>query len=495
MVADTTSGLPGAIDPWRWLRAWDDAWRWGALYCEVRAYELADPALRASIRRRRFREMVEHARATSTFYREHYGRVPHGATEPVDYPPVTRGQLMARFDDWVTDRRLRLAELQAFVADPLRIADPYLGAYAVWTSSGTSGVPGIYVQDAQALAVYEALVTSRFDFGPPKAFPSMATQPPRCAFIAAIDGHFAGIVSWERQRRLYPALAASTRAFSILQPLREIVAQLNAWQPRYVSSYPTMLSLLAGERRAGRLRIRPHGLWCGGEGLAQVEREEIEHAFDCRIVEDYGASECMNMAFGCPEGRLHVNDDWVLLEPVDESYRPAPAGRASATVLVTNLANRVQPLIRYDLGDSVCIDPTECACGCDRPSLRVEGRGDDVIVLERAPATRERRTVGDGRGGAVRILPLAVETVLEEAGVVRFQLTQVSRGRLRLRIDAGGADAGAAFRRARRALSSFLARQGAVPPRIDHDPLPPECSPVSGKLRRVRVLPRARHDT
>src|SRR5690606_26123283 len=134
----------------------------------------------------------------------------------------------------------------------------------------------------------------------------------------------AGIVSWERQRRLYPALALATRAFSILQPLSELVEQLNEWRPTYISSYPTMLSLLAGERRAGRLSVSPRGLWCGGEGLAPSERADIEAAFACRITEDYGASECMNMAFGCRHGRLHLNDDWVVLEPVDEQYRPVP---------------------------------------------------------------------------------------------------------------------------------------------------------------------------
>lgn len=494
MVTDTGSAFAGAFDPWQWLRACDDAWRWGSLCWEMRAYDLADPARRASIRRRRFLGMVEHARSASAFYREHYGDVTAGDPDPAAYPPVTRRMLMSRFDDWVTDPRLKLDELSTFLADPLRIAEPYLGTYAVWTSSGTTGVPGVYVQDPQALAVYEALVTSRFDFGDGTR-PSVAgLRLPRCAFIAAIDGHFAGIVSWERQRRLYPALAPSTRAFSILQPLPELVAKLNEWKPEFISTYPTMLSLLASERQAGRLRISPRGLWCGGEGLPPSERASIEEVFDCRIVEDYGASECMNMAFGCREGRLHINDDWVVLEPVDERYRPVPAGQPSATVLVTNLANRVQPLLRYDLGDSVCIEPTPCPCGCDRPSLRVEGRGDDVLLLEPAPSERKAGASGRKTSGRVRILPLAVESILEEAGVVRFQLTHVDEAQLRLRIDADGEEAGrAAFRRARRALVGFLRRQGAAPMRIEYDPLPPECSPISGKLRRVQVLPEAQH--
>src|SRR5690606_5072596 len=161
-------------------------------------------------------------------YREHYRDVPVGESSLSAYPPVTRPMLMARFDDWVTDPRLELAALRQFVADPRRIADPWLGIYTICTSSGTTGVPGIYVQDPEALAVYQALLTSRFGLSGDSggAFPGAGLG--RCAFIAAVDGHFAGIVSWERQRRIYPMLAPMTRAFSILQPLPDLVAQLNA---------------------------------------------------------------------------------------------------------------------------------------------------------------------------------------------------------------------------------------------------------------------------
>ena len=54
------------------------------------------------------------------------------------------------------------------------------------------------------------------------------------------------------------------------------------------------------------------------------------------------------MAYDCGQGWLHVNSDWVILEPVEADYSPTPPGQASHTVLLTNLANRIQPIIRYD---------------------------------------------------------------------------------------------------------------------------------------------------
>ena len=217
----------------------------------------------------------------------------------------------------------------------------------------------------------------------------------------------------------------AARGFSILDPLPHLVAQLNDYRPVYLASYPTMLSLLAEERAAGRLRIDPLHLWSGGELLAASARVEIERAFGCPVVNEYGASECMSIAYGCREGWLHVNADWVLLEPVDGDYHPTPPGEPSHTVLLTNLANRVQPIIRYDLGDSVLAKPEPCACGSPLPAIHVEGRHDDVVSMV-AP---------DGR--IVRLLPLALTTVVEEAAnVQRFQIVQTSADRLLLRLDA-----------------------------------------------------------
>jgi len=485
MTSGRDHGPAHAADPWDWWRGTDELWRWGAHVREIWFDDLADDAARRSTRRRRIAEMLGHARANSTFYRRHYRNVPEDCAELQAYPPVTRARLMAHFDDWVTDPQLRLHELQAFIRDPERIAEPWLGKYSVWTSSGTTGVPGIYVQDPEALAVYAALLTIRFEFGPLTPDPwQLAGAPARMALVAATGGHFAGVVWWERQCRLHPMLAAQTRVFSILEPIGELVARLNEWQPAFLGSYPTLLSLLEREQREGRLDIHPRALWSGGEALTASERASIEQGFGCKVLEDYGASECMQIAFGCRHGRLHLNDDWVVLEPVDEHWRPVPAGQPSATVLLTNLANRVQPVIRYDLGDSVTMDTTPCACNNRRPSVRVQGRRDDVLVL-------------DGAGGApVRVLPLAIETVIEEeAGIHRFQLTQTAHDALCLRVEGHDARQRASgCRRAAKALERFLKLQGIGRVGLTLDDCPPEANPVSGKLRRIRALPAARID-
>jgi len=91
----------------------------------------------------------------------------------------------------------------------------------------------------------------------------------------------------------------------------------------------------------------------GGELLVAALRQRAEAAFGCLVNETYSASEATPLALPCRYGRLHLNSDWFLVAPIDADGAPVPAGVRSDSVLLTKLANQVQPVIRYELGDSV----------------------------------------------------------------------------------------------------------------------------------------------
>jgi hypothetical protein len=111
------------------------------------------------------------------------------------------------------------------------------------------------------------------------------------------------------------------------------------------------------------------------------------------------------------------------------------------------------------------------------PAIHVEGRRDDIVAL----------SARDGR--IVRLLPLALSTVVEEAaGVHRFQIVQDAPDRLRLRLDAGEPGARqAAWRTAASALRAYLRSQSLANVRVALDRSPPVTEPRSGKLRQVVV--------
>jgi putative adenylate-forming enzyme len=480
---DDRSAIAGIAPAVRWdpVRASVAYWTWFSRVSEIWWTRSAGRAAIDAASCSRLDALVQFARERSPFYRDAYRGLPARRLDAAELPVVTKATLMARFDDWATAPEIKLRAVLAFLADRKQIGERFLGRYIIWKSSGSTGEPGIYVQDRDALATFDALMAVHMD---PARYAAQHSWPlfvrgGRAALIAATGDHFASIASWQRLCQSSPWMAA--RGFSILDPLPRLVAELNAYQPVFLASYPTMLALLAEERMAGRLKINPVNLWSGGECLLPGTRAAIERAFGCRVVNEYGASECMSIAYGCREGWLHVNADWVVLEPVDDDYRPTPAGEPSRTVLLTNLANRVQPIIRYDLGDSIVVKPEPCACGSPLPAIQVQGRHDDVVSLI-AP---------DGR--IVRLLPLALTTIVEEAARLRrFQIVQSAPDRLILRIERrADGDWRTAWHAAASALRRYLVQQSLPNVHVALDEHGPVADHRSGKLREVIVRKKA----
>jgi phenylacetate-coenzyme A ligase PaaK-like adenylate-forming protein len=188
----------------------------------------------------------------------------------------------------------------------------------------------------------------------------------------------------------------------------------------------------------------------------------------------YGASEFLPIAWQCTQQSLHVNADWVILEPVDADGRPVAAGTRSHSVLLTNLANHVQPLIRYDLGDAITMQPDRCRCGSAMPVVTVDGRCDDVLHLP------------GHDGGDVTVVPLALATVLEEdAGVHDFQVVQSARGAVSVHLAATERGRAPAVRAA---LRHYFDELGAVAVRVAVSREAPRRERPGGKLRRVVCL-------
>jgi phenylacetate-CoA ligase len=133
----------------------------------------------------------------------------------------------------------------------------------------------------------------------------------------------------------------------------------------------------------------------------------------------------MFLSNGCPtRPGAHINADWVIVEVVDEDGLPVPAGALGHKVLVTNLANRVQPFIRYELGDQITLADESCSCGSRLPLIgRIEGRTADVIWIRDGDSYR--RVIGE-------VFDLVFDPLYE---VREWQAVQVDRNRVRLRIE------------------------------------------------------------
>jgi phenylacetate-CoA ligase len=476
-----------------------DAWQTACAYADVAATSHATAPTWQEHQTVRLEALLHDAAQHSRFYGQRLkaagqGQTAHETLQRIR--PVHKRELMQHFADWVADPALTLPALRAFARERSNRGEAFLGRYLVWESSGSSGEPALFVQDQHALAVADALEAAR---GPISLAASNAWSEwwmgsgagvERIALVAATDGHFASVVTFERARALNPWLGATSHSFSFLQPMAHLVEQLNAFAPTVLASYPSMAWVLSEEQRAGRLKIAPHAVWTGGETLTPATRRTLGERFHAPVRDSYGASECFLIANECRCGQLHLNADWVILEPVDSRGHAVEPGEFGATTLLTNLSNHVQPIIRYDLGDRVRFVRREdegphtrrvaagpprgarnlgsgpsfsCECGSTLPVIEVQGRADDVLTL------------ADASGHAVHLAPLALTTVLEdEAGVFDFQLAQRGPRSLRLDVHGGGSSKGAA-----EALRKFLHEQGLGATRL-------QCHGDSGSTERGR---------
>ncbi|MFH8804226.1 phenylacetate--CoA ligase family protein [Streptomyces sp. NPDC017936] len=446
-----------------------------ALFRDGRRTLRQGPEALAQRQRERLAAMVDFARSRSPYYRELYRSLPERVEDPALLPVTRKPNLMAHFDDWVTDPEVTIDRVQAFIADPRRAGERFLGRYLVTTTSGTTGHRGLFLLDDRAAAVVRALsLRAAGRTLTPMVTARLLAHRGRSAHIVATGGHLAAYSVIIRTRAAGRLPARGSRVLSVHSPLPELVDQLNRQRPVFLAGYATVIALLAGEQLAGRLRISPAVVSLLAEGVSDRDHERIRSAFGAHLINTYGCNESLALAYGCPFGWLHVHSDWLILEPVDADHRPTPPGQESLSVLLTSLCRWAQPILRYDLGDSVLLRPDACPCGDPLPAIRVRGRAADLLSFPR------------GDGGTVRIVPMAFETLLERIpGIDLFQIVQTAPTCLRVRLrSAAAADADQLWTAVRKEMAGLLTAHGAGQVSVERAHEPPEQSP-GGKYRVV----------
>jgi phenylacetate-coenzyme A ligase PaaK-like adenylate-forming protein len=143
---------------------------------------------------------------------------------------------------------------------------------------------------------------------------------------------------------------------------------------------------------------------------------------DDPAVNVYGATETSGIAADCDRhAGMHLFEDLVITEIVDEHHRPVPPGTFGAKVLVTVLFSRTLPLIRYEMSDSV-VPAMDQRCGCGKPYrllVAVQGREQDALRL---PGL-------DGAASRV-VQPVVFHHVMDDVAAAGWQIAQREDGHL-----------------------------------------------------------------
>jgi len=425
--------------------------------------ERRSPAELEALRRQRLEALLAHARERSAFYRE---RIPAGPLALEHVAPLEKAEMMERFDDLVTEPALRRDALLEWIGTRTR-DELFEGRYRVMTTSGSSGRKGLFVYDKAGWAGIggQFLRTSAW-FGLKPSLPRTRIAMVRGASITHMSAQGAATLNVGVHRVL---------GLSVTAPIEEQVAALNRFQPDYLNAYPSAALRLAEEQEAGRLRIAPAAMSTSSELRTPGMTERIAAAFRVAPFDLYATTEGLFGAECERHDGIHLFDDASIVENVDEDDRPVPPGTPGARVLVTNLSNRVQPIIRLAIADVMTMHPEPCPCG--RSLMRaaaIDGRHDDVLSL---PARG---------GGTVTVLPAHFSVITRDRAVREFQVRQEPGGVRVFVVPCGDGDPELEAR-LRGAVVNALGEAGADA-HVEVERCP-ELARRGGKLQIVQALP------
>ncbi len=192
------------------------------------------------------------------------------------------------------------------------------------------------------------------------------------------------------------------------------VQRLRERRPRMLFGYPSALSKIAQHAQRRGVAMNDLGVkvaFVTSERLYDEQRQLIETVFGCPVANGYGSRDAGFIAHQCPEGGMHLTAEDVVVEIVDDEGKVLPPGQAGE-IVVTHLATRDFPFIRYRTGDRAVLDDARCACGRGLPMLReIQGRATDFVHAQ---------------DGTVMHGLALIYTLRDIAGISEFKIVQES---------------------------------------------------------------------
>ena len=289
-----------------------------------RDYGKMNAQQRQNIQTKRLQEIVRYARENSPYYQKLYQDVPE-SFQLSDLPATNIRTLMDNWNNWVCDRNLTLEDIERFMEDKKNIGAWLKGRYLVFTTSGSTGNPLVAVVDKTANNIMGGISAVR-SFARKEDLIAFIKRGGKSIGVFADEGFYLGNSSIRTRLRSMPWKRKQLAVSSALYPIPQIVKQLNEFQPAMLGGYPSHLELLIDEAKAGRLKISPVLIMTGGEYLSEELRARLAETFHSYVQTSYPCTEGGTVACECIHHHFHINDDWLIVEPVDAQGNPVPDG-------------------------------------------------------------------------------------------------------------------------------------------------------------------------
>ncbi|QIZ35973.1 phenylacetate--CoA ligase family protein [Saccharopolyspora sp. ASAGF58] len=324
-------------------------------------------------RDQRLRALLAYARERSPFHAARMRGLDLSSVTVADLarlPVMTKREAQEEWDAIVT-----VPDLDRAAAERILAGQPWFsyapGGQQIFSSGGSTGVRGVYAWDWE-LFVTLACLAWRMQAREERRGPR---RPARLAVLEAGVPPHASTPLFD----VPSAAGMETVVIPASEPFDEVLAAVAAARPTHLVGYATVIGRLARAALAGALEIRPVRVSTNSEPLFDEDRRAIRDAWNVPVHNLWGSTEIGVQAVGCGRAEgLHVCEDEVVLERVDEDGTPVAPDEPAARTLATGLANRTFPFIRYDLGDEITPLPGRCECGSSFVRLAdIAGRHDD----------------------------------------------------------------------------------------------------------------------
>jgi phenylacetate-coenzyme A ligase PaaK-like adenylate-forming protein len=203
--------------------------------------------------------------------------------------------------------------------------------------------------------------------------------------------------------------------------LEKTVRRIGKLKPDLVAAYPNIIYSFARMITKKGLSLKLKKIVCSAEQMFDYQREYLHEVFGAEIYEKYGSREVGTIASECSQhSGMHYFAPGIFLETID--FEGNPAGSNLGNLLVTDLWNYAMPLIRYQVGDMVRMDPVKCPCGCELPKIaQIEGRVVDLIVKPNG-----EMMAGQALIGIIRESNIKVQTQIIQKEVDKYIINYVS---------------------------------------------------------------------
>ncbi|EMS72692.1 Coenzyme F390 synthetase [Ruminiclostridium cellobioparum subsp. termitidis CT1112] len=359
------------------------------------------------LRKKKLYRILRYARDNSVFYRRELKGLDLKKIPLEELPVVDKNILVYSLEDVLTVD-LRISDIEDYLSTGFSLSRNYKNKFLIFHTSGSSGssVNVVWGPREFATATAMLLVKNTGLLRGKNPFELIAGKK-RFLYIGIMDDYIGGN-SWVYAMRNLVRL----RLISIFTPIDRMVKEVEGFKPEFIMAKPHVLGEIAEHILNKSVDIQPEKLIFVGEMLTERDKNKIKAGFGIFPVNSYSTCETGPVAFEEEPETLTVMDEEIILELLDEDNRPITGYYQLGHIVITNLYNRVMPIIRYDIGDMAYYVPNNKNSSLDRICY-IRGRNTSYFTFE------------DKKDGNFRISEYPFWSI-HIPGIAHYQVIQVN---------------------------------------------------------------------